>query len=84
MQIKKTINVLGLFIALISPFSSFAQKDSKENEAKTTTPRISKIVKSTPIALRPDISVEKFIGILGLKGSCTSNGKALSSTKILS
>ena len=63
MQIKKTINVLGLFIALISPFSSFAQNDSKANEAKTTTSRISKIVKSTPISLRPDISIEKFMDV---------------------
>ena len=63
MQIKKTINVLGLFIALVSPFSSFAQNDSKANEAKAPASRISKVVQLTPVPLRPDISVEKFMDV---------------------
>jgi hypothetical protein len=54
---------------------------SKSNQAKAPF----SYYRHSPIYLFPaNISVEKFIGILGLKGSCTSNGKALSSTKILS
>jgi hypothetical protein len=63
MQIKKAINVLGLIIALIVPLSSFAQNDSKANEAKSTTTRISKVVQLTPVPLRPDISVEKYMDV---------------------
>lgn len=52
-----------MLIIISAPTFSIAQNDSKVEERKTTVSRIKQIVKSTPIPLRPDISVEKYLDI---------------------
>ena len=60
MQIKQSIYVFGLFSYLIAPLVSNAQNDSKANQTKTSSTRISRVVQSSPVALRSDILIEKF------------------------
>lgn len=63
MQIKQGIYVIGLLSFLVAPAISFAQKDSKPKETKTTPIRLSPVVQSTPVPLRSDILIEKFADI---------------------
>ena len=63
MQIKQKLFLVGALISLIAPFNSNAQNDSKSTETKTPVSRLTRVSQSTPIALRPDILVEKFIDI---------------------
>ncbi|HQS06156.1 MAG TPA: hypothetical protein PLT16_11030, partial [Daejeonella sp.] len=63
MQIKKSIYIIGLLSFLVAPAISFAQKDSKPKETKTSPTRLSPVVQSTPVPLRSDILIEKFADI---------------------
>lgn len=63
MQFKRHLLSLGVLITLIGSLNSNAQNDSKANETKNTPSKISKVIKSTPVALRPDILIEKFIDV---------------------
>jgi len=63
MQIKQTLFLVGVLISIITPLNSNAQNDSKSTETKTPASRITKVSQSTPVALRPDILIEKFIDV---------------------
>ncbi len=63
MQTKRRFFLIGLLIFLISSLDLKAQNDSKADDTKPASSRISKVIQSTPVALIPDISVEKFISV---------------------
>jgi len=63
MKIKLGINLYGLLVILMIPVISYAQNDSKAKEKQTFSTRLSPVVQSTPVALRPDILIEKFADV---------------------
>jgi glucose/arabinose dehydrogenase len=63
MQIKQSIYVFGLLSYLVAPLVSNAQNDSKAKEEKAASTRLKPVIQSTPVALRPDILIEKFANI---------------------
>lgn len=61
MKIRNILIALGFCISLNLPFNSKAQNSEKTADSKPS--RITRPTQLTPVALRPDILVEKFVDI---------------------